>query len=108
MITDMGFELGWFNPFIIEKLVDQIVQEFHLDPAKLFWIEHYSSDYRELNAADFSQVTVEWRNGKAVNPKWTSITPEAVQTLISEDLQCLSGSSSSFIRPSKAAKAVRS
>jgi hypothetical protein len=90
MITDMGFEIGWFNPFIIEKLVDQIVQAFYLDPTKLVWLEHYASDYRELSAADFSQVVFEWRNGKATNPQWFSITPEVAQALTSEDLWRLS------------------
>ncbi|MGA7938031.1 MAG: hypothetical protein WCA35_31065 [Kovacikia sp.] len=89
MITDMGFEIGWFNPSIIEKLVDQIVQEFQLDPAKLVWIEHYASDYRELSVADFSQVVFEWRKGKATNPQWLSIAPEVALALISEDLRLI-------------------
>jgi hypothetical protein len=90
MITDMGFEIGWFNPFIIEKLVNQIVQEFELDPTKLVWLEHYASDYRELSVADFSQVVFEWRHGKATNPQWLSIAPEVAQALVTEDLRQLS------------------
>jgi hypothetical protein len=86
MITDMGFEIGWFNPFIIEKLVNQIVQEFELDPTKLVWLEHYASDYRELSVADFSQVVFEWRHGKATNPQWLSIASEVAQALVTEDL----------------------
>jgi len=85
MITDMGFEMGWFIPYLIETLVNQIVSEFDLNPEKLVWIEHYSSDYRELNATDFSQVTFDWQNGKATNPQWTAITHRAVQELINED-----------------------
>ncbi|PSB24117.1 hypothetical protein [Stenomitos frigidus] len=87
LITDMGFEIGWFNPFVIEKLVDQIVQEFHLNPAKLVWIEHYASDYREFSLAAFSQVVFEWQHGKATNPQWLSIAPEVAQALISEDVR---------------------
>jgi hypothetical protein len=87
MITEMGFEIGWFNPFVIEKLVDKIVQEFHLNPAKLVWLEHYAPDYRELSIADFSQVVFEWQNGKATNPQWLPIAPEVARSLISEELQ---------------------
>ena len=87
MITDMGFEIGWFNPFVVEKLVDQIVQAFYLNPAKLVWLEHYASDYRDLSVADFSQVAFEWKNGKATNPQWLSIAPEVAQSLINEEFR---------------------
>jgi hypothetical protein len=86
VISDMGFEIGWFNPVVIEKLVDQVVQEFHLDPANLVWLEHYASDERSLNDADFSQVAFEWQNGKATNPQWLSITSEVAQALTSKNL----------------------
>ena len=89
LITDTGFEIGWFNPFVVEKLVDQIVQEFHLNPAKLVWLEHYGSDDRELGAAGFSQVVFEWQNGKAMKPQWLSIAPDVAQALIGEDLRLL-------------------
>lgn len=89
VISDMGFELGWFNPSVIERLVNQIVQEFNLDPSKLVWLEHYSSDYRELSVADFSQVAFEWQNGKATNPQWISIEPSVAQALIAESSQLL-------------------
>jgi hypothetical protein len=89
MIAEMGFEIGWFNPFLIEKLVDQVVQEFDLDPAKLVWIEQYSSDDRVFNGADFNQVMFEWQNGRATNPQWSAIAPNAVQALIGKNSQPL-------------------
>lgn len=87
MITDMGFELSWFNPCIIETLVDHITQRFDLTPANLIWLEHYVSDYRELTGNDFSQVVFEWRNGKAKAPQWLTIEPKVAQALIERDLQ---------------------
>lgn len=90
MITDMGFEIGWFIPYTIERLIEQIVKEFWLNPAQVIWLEHYASTSRSLNCADFSRVTFEWQNGKATNPQWIAIDPAAVQTLISGDLQLLS------------------
>ena len=90
MITDMGFEIGWFNPFIIENLVDQVVRAFHLDPAKLVWLEHYAPDYREVSVADYSQVVFEWQNGKATNPRWLAIAPDVAHDLVSEELKRLS------------------
>lgn len=86
MVTDMGFEMRWFIPYLVEELVDRIVREFHLDPAKLIWIEHYTSTFRKPSCADFSQVTFGWHNGRATNPQWNEIAPEMAQALISENL----------------------
>ncbi|MBD2464765.1 hypothetical protein H6G89_27570 [Oscillatoria sp. FACHB-1407] len=86
IITDMGFEMGWFIPYLVEKLANQIVREFCLDPAKLVWIEHYTLGFNKPTCADFSQVTFEWHNGQATNPQWTTIAPETVTALISEEL----------------------
>ncbi|MDX2217017.1 MAG: hypothetical protein SFY66_27370 [Oculatellaceae cyanobacterium bins.114] len=89
IITDMAFEIGWFNPFIVETLVNQVVQEFQLDPDNLVWIEQYSSADRTLNPTDFSRVTFVWQDKKAINPQWQAIAPEASQTFISQNLQRL-------------------
>ncbi|XGW00130.1 MAG: hypothetical protein ACAF41_14490 [Leptolyngbya sp. BL-A-14] len=95
MIADTGFEIGWFNPDVIERLVNQVVHEFELDPAKLVWLEYYPSNDRTSTPAyrtstpTFSQVAFEWQNGKATNPQWLSIAPEVAQALISEDLVLL-------------------
>lgn len=84
MVTDMGFERSWFIPYLIEQLINQIVKEFHLDPAKLIWIEHYTPTFRKPSCPDFSQVTFDWQNGQAKNPQWRAITPEIVQAFTSE------------------------
>lgn len=86
IVTDMGFEMGWFIPYLVEKLADQIVREFYLDPTKLVWIEHYTASFQKPTCADFSQVTFDWHNGQATNPQWTAIAPETAQALISEEL----------------------
>lgn len=75
VITDMGFELGWFIPYLVERLIETIVAEFQLDPQKLVWIEHYSPSFKKPTSADFSQVTIDWRDGVAVNPRWIELTP---------------------------------
>ncbi len=89
LISDMGFELGWFNPCVIEKMVDQIVQAFQLNPAKLVWLEYYASDARTPDNAAFSQVAFEWQHGKATNPQWLDIAPDVAQALTSENLRLL-------------------
>lgn len=89
MITDMGFEMGRFIPYLVEKLVDQIVLEFHLDPAKLIWIEHYTPNFRKPDCADFNQVTFEWQNGQATHPQWHAIAAKAAQALAGEPLHPL-------------------
>lgn len=87
MITDMGLEMNWFIPYRVETLVDQIVHEFYLNPADLIWIEHYTSSFKRPTCANFNQVTFEWQNGCATNPRWRSITAETAQALINQDLQ---------------------
>jgi hypothetical protein len=91
MITDMGFEMGWFIPYVVERLIDQIVQEFSLNPAKLIWIEHYSPGFRKPSCSDFSQVIMHWQDGKAVNPRWQAIAPETAMALmgVAPDLEPL-------------------
>lgn len=89
LITNMAFELGWFNPSVIETMVDQVVQAFHLTPAKLVWLEHYASDEPAISTAPFSQVVFEWQDGKATNPQWLAIAPEIAQDLVSETLRML-------------------
>lgn len=84
MITDMGFELGWFIPYLVETLVEQVVDEFQLDPSKLVWIEHYTPASRKPTCADFSQVIFEWQNGKAKNPNWVTISLETVQSFTAQ------------------------
>lgn len=89
VVTDMGFELSWFNPCITETLVDHITQRFDLTPANLIWLEQYNSDYRALTGTDFSQVVFEWRNGKAKAPQWLTIDPKVAQALIEHKLKVL-------------------
>lgn len=86
MVTNMGVEMHWFIPYNVERLIEQVVEEFHLDPAQLIWIEHYTPGFRKPTCADFSQVTFEWHHGQVVNPRWTAITPKTAQILICEEL----------------------
>jgi hypothetical protein len=87
IITDMGFEMGWFIPYVVENLIDQIVREFNLNPTQVVWIEHYTPGFRKPSCADFNQVTFEWNNGQAKHPTWHALAPETLQALICEDLQ---------------------
>lgn len=86
MLTDMGFEFGWFIPYVTAELATQIVREFDLDPAKLLWIEHYTPRLRRLTSADFSQLTFDWHNKQATNPRWSAIAPQTLQALIKQEL----------------------
>lgn len=86
MITDMGTEKRCI-PYVVEVLIEQIVEEFHLDVARLVWIEHYTPAFRKASCADFNQITFEWQNGQATNPRWIVATEEIVRAFIGEDLQ---------------------
>jgi len=90
MITDMGFELGWFIPHVAESLIEHIVSDFHLNPVKLVWVEHYTPDFRRSTWEDFSQVVFEWQKGKAGNLRWFPLPPQIALALFSEDFQLLS------------------
>jgi len=86
ILTDMGFEVGWFIPHLLERLAEQIVRDFRLDPNKVIWLEHYTAEHGKTDSADYSQVTFEWHNGHAANPQWIAIAPETAQALVSENL----------------------
>lgn len=89
IITGMGFEMGWFIPYLVERLIEQVVNHFNLDLAKLIWIEHYSSELKQLTGTDFSLVTFDEQNGRVQNPTWNAIAPKVVQLLINEQLHPL-------------------
>jgi len=84
VITNMGFEMGWFIPYVVERLIERIIQEFQLNPQSVTWIEHYTPSFRKPTCADFSQVVFDWQNGRVFNPHWIAIAPETAYALISE------------------------
>ncbi len=86
MITDMGFEMGWFIPYVVERLIEQVVNEFQLNPEKLIWIEHYTPHFKKPTCTDFSQVTFDWEDGRVSNPQWAAISSETAEVFMSEKL----------------------
>jgi len=85
IITDMGWKMHRFIPYKVEVLANHILKEFHLDPVKLIWIEHYTSNFRRPTCAPFSQITFTWQDGLATYPRSTAIAPQTVQAFISEE-----------------------
>ena len=85
LLTNLGIEIIWFNSYLLERLVAQIIEDFHLNPAKVIWIQSSSFDGREFIGANFCQVKFQWQQGRPTNTQWLAITPEVVQKLISED-----------------------
>lgn len=85
LLTDMGFNMSWFVPYVTEELINRVVYEFDLDFADLVWIEHYTFQFRRPACSEFSQVTFDWQEGNARYPKWQAITPQVAQVLIGED-----------------------
>ncbi|HEY9615727.1 MAG TPA: hypothetical protein V6C64_02730 [Microcoleaceae cyanobacterium] len=86
IISDMRSEGNWFIPYQVEFLINQIINEFHLNPDLLVWIEHYSSRLRKSSWSDFSQVEFQWHSGKAVNPQWKDINQTLARSLAGEAL----------------------
>lgn len=77
--------MGWFIPSLVEHLIDRVVEEFHLNPAKVVWIEYYTANIQESTQAKFSQVIVDWYSGKARNPQWIAIAPETIKSFLVEE-----------------------
>jgi hypothetical protein len=91
MVSDMGCETGWFFPYKIEQLANQIVQKFQLDCDRLIWIEHCPSDTSRPKYNGFSQVSFQWQAGKATNPQWHPIDEHLVEVLRQETAQVVAG-----------------
>lgn len=87
IISDMGLMMRWLMPCLVERLVDQIVQEFHLHPAHLVWLERYIARTNPSAGDAFTQVTFEWYGGRTINPQWKAISMQLAQALINEPLQ---------------------
>lgn len=86
IITNMGFEMGWFVPYVVERLIEQVVAEFNLNPGNLNWIEHYTPTFRKPTCADFSQVTFDWQDAQVINPHWEAISAATAEILAGTEL----------------------
>jgi hypothetical protein len=91
IISEMGLVMRWLLPGLVGTFIDQIVQEFHLHPANVVWLERYTAHTNPFAGDAFTQVTFDWYNGKTINPKWTAIPGQLAQALISEPLLPVQG-----------------
>jgi hypothetical protein len=87
ILSEMNLIMQWLLPSLIEPLVDQVVQEFQLEPTHLVWLEQHTLKFREPAIDVFNQVTFAWCNGKAIHPQWSAISPRKAQTLITGSQQ---------------------
>ena len=81
IVSVQNCEIGWFIPKQIEQLATHIVRMFQLDPDRLTWIEcdpHYTS--RPINT-EYSQVSFDWHQGNATNPKWKAIANASIESI---------------------------
>ena len=69
-----------------------VINEFNIDPSRMLWIEYYpQTTYGQEGERVISErleaVEFEWRNDKAIRPKWRPLKPqllEAVKNLVSQ------------------------
>jgi hypothetical protein len=81
IVSVQNCEIGWFVPSQLEQLATHIVRMFQLDPDRLTWIErdpHYAS--RPINT-EYSEVSFDWHQGIATNPKWKAIANKSVESI---------------------------
>lgn len=60
-----------------------VVRDFHLDRHRLVWIEHYPADpedsaIRYKSAERFDEVSFEWKEDLALQPKWKTPSPDMI------------------------------
>ena len=69
-----------------------VANDFNIDPSRMLWIEYYpQTTYGQEGERVISErleaVEFEWRNDKAIRPKWRPLQPqllEAVKNLVSQ------------------------
>lgn len=67
-----------------DKLATKVINEFEINPNRLFWIEHYPTLHfdKSIKKEHFDSVTLQWNGKKFSNPEWKRIQKEEVETLI--------------------------
>ncbi len=86
IVSVQNCEIGWFIPSQLEQLATHIVRTFQLDPDRLIWIErdpHYAS--RPINT-EYSEISFDWHQGTATNPRWKAIACESVESISLEEI----------------------
>lgn len=69
-----------------------VANDFNIDPSRMLWIEYYpqttyGQEGEHVISERLEAVEFEWRNDKAIRPKWRPLQPqllEAVKNLISQ------------------------
>ena len=70
-----------------------VANDFNIDPSRMLWIEYYpqttyGQEGERVIPERLEAVEFEWRNDKAIRPKWRPLQPqllEAVKELISKN-----------------------
>jgi hypothetical protein len=63
-----------------------VTNDFNIDPSRMLWIEYYpQTTYGQEGERVISErveaVEFEWRNDKAIRPKWRPLTPQLLETV---------------------------
>jgi hypothetical protein len=70
-----------------------VANDFNIDPSRMLWIEYYpqttyGQEGERVIPERLEAVEFEWRNDKAIRPKWRPLQPqllEAVKELLSKN-----------------------
>lgn len=69
VVSDPGGDSGTTITNGAGELATCIINQFHLDPELLIWIEHIPT-----SAVEFSRVEFDWLSGVASHPRWSHLT----------------------------------
>lgn len=63
-----------------------VTNDFNIDPSRMLWIEYYpQTTYGQEGERVISErleaVEFEWRNDKAIRPKWRPLKPQLLETV---------------------------
>lgn len=87
VISDMSLASGRFIPYQAEALAHLIVSEFHLNPQRVIWLEHYSPGFARPTCPDCSLVSFEWQGLQPSQPQRVALNASQILALVGEPLQ---------------------
>lgn len=87
IISNPQTETGEFASFFIEHLIEQIMNDFKLDPKTTVWMEHYTGYHHCLTTPVFTHITFKSIGKRVRELQRKLITRERAQALVKECLR---------------------
>lgn len=80
--TELPINQGMSITNAAEFIVEKIVSEFHLDPLKTRFIEHWGDDVNSLAPNSYDTITFAWHDKTAGSPKWKRVGSKEIEGIL--------------------------